>query len=342
MNDRIRLKFNRQISGHTLEIAKLYTAIGNLCFTETLASEYEYDISTKKLVDVLECGANKHFQWNFTELEKGHINIDYNKNNVVVCFSGGKDSLATALKMKKSGKNVFLYHIKGINKSYPDEFMHVIDLAKKIDMPLFIDEIKQSGVSSFKENPIKNQLIASMALDYAILNHIGTTIAFGDFTTDNIYNSQFYESWSDTQEMWDAWTYCVRKYIPTAELIIPFATYNDTLDEVSNNIEILKMVCGCILPYRFRQTTRNRNEMKYEIDLLPNRCGSCWKCCTEYIFLADKNVVPLNKAFYKHCINFLITKLSSVHPQIEIKNAKNAYEAFLHRSLSNSIIAKEL
>ena len=144
-------------------------------------------------------------------------------------------------------------------------------------------------------------------------------------------NSQFYESWSDTQEMWSAWLDLAKTYVPNVELVIPFKNYNETLDVISEDLELANMVHGCILPYRFRDMTRKKNITKYGVELLDGRCGSCWKCCTEYIYFADKGVIPLNEDFYRHCIDFLVKKLPSVHPEVKEINRNTAYKVFLHK-----------
>ena len=110
-----------------------------------------------------------------------------------VAFSGGKDSVATAIKLKDDGRDVRLFYVSGINKAYPDEMTHAIQIAEQLDLPLHVAYVKQHGKTVFKESPVKNQIIASMALDYAINNNLGCSIAFGDFTSDNIHNSQFFE-----------------------------------------------------------------------------------------------------------------------------------------------------
>lgn len=335
------LAFGLFTKDSTKTISKLYSMFSNLNMIDEFASKNTIDLDAKGLVDVLCIGLHRDLNVNYEHVDKRVNNIKRN-NNVIVAFSGGKDSTATALKMKSNGKNVYLFYVKGINKAYPDEMEHALELAEKLGMPIHIESVKQTGYTSFKESPIKNQLIASMALDYAIENNIGCSVAFGDFTTDNVNNSQFMESWSDTQEMWSAWVNFVRTYVSNIELIIPFKTYNETLDVVSDNPQILESVCGCILPYRFRKVTRNNNEKKYGISLIPNRCGSCWKCCTEYIFLADKGVLPLNKKFYRHCLDFLVKKLPTTRPEIKEINIKGAYEAFLHRPITKSVLYNEL
>lgn len=325
-----KINYDWFASGHLLTVSTLFSMFSNLETIDLFTKTYGVDENAKKLVDVLCVGLKRDVNVRFEHIEHGVSELS-RTNNVVVAFSGGKDSTATAMKLVSEGKNVYLFYVKGINKAYPDEENHAKEIAAKLGLPIHIENVRQSGKSSFKESPIKNQVIASMALDYAVSNGYGTSIAFGDFTTDNMSNSQFFESWSDTQEMWDAWLCFVKTYVPNVELIIPFETYNDTLDIISENKEVLELVCGCILPYRFRAMTKAANEKKYNIELLPNRCGSCWKCCVEYIFLVEKGVFELNKDFYLHCIAFLRDKLESVRPEIKEKTMESAYRAFLHR-----------
>ena len=101
------------------------------------------------------------------------------------------------------------------------------------------------------------------------------------------------------------------------------------------------MVQGCVLPYRFRNKTKEINEQKYNVKLLPNRCGSCWKCCVEYIFLADKGVVEYNAQFYKHCLDILSDKMSVLHANVVPKDIKTTYETFLMQGFEKSKIWKQ-
>lgn len=324
------LKFNWFVSKQTQTMADLFALFSNKETIEKSAPGYSFDEKAKGIIDVLSLGFGSSVNVRYNN-EHHVMNAIERTNTVVVAFSGGKDSVSTALKLKGQGKDVRLFYVSGINKSYPDEMKHAKEISSALGLPLHIEYVSQVGKTSFKENPIKNQVIASMALDYALDNNLGCSIAFGDFTSDNISNSQFMESWSDTQEMWNAWVEYVRTYVPNVELIIPFTSYNETLDIISDNKKLLNMVCGCILPYRFRRKTKENNESKYGIKLLNNRCGSCWKCCTEYIFLAEKGVVHLDIPFYIHCLDFLVGKLESVRPDVTVRNRENAYRAFLHR-----------
>ena len=227
----------------------------------------------------------------------------------MVCFSGGKDSTALAMRLKEEGKTVCLYFLKGINKSYPDEYKRAEKVASILGLPLYIDEIKLSGKSAFKENPMKNQVVATFALNYCLSRGLGTTIVFGDFTEDTADKAAWDRNWSDTVEMWDAYRTVIQSIIPGFQLLTPFKNYTETLAIVSKNREILENVQGCLAPMRFREHWREQNIKKYGNVLLPNRCGSCWKCCVEYIYLVDHvadyaGLTPSGD-FYLHCLGIL-------------------------------------
>jgi len=68
---------------------------------------------------------------------------------------------------------------------------------------------------------------------------------------------------------------------------IIFNNYIETLKIISKDLKLLNLVQSCLSPYRFLNNLHQINENKYNIKLFNHRCGSCWKCCVEYIFLAD-------------------------------------------------------
>ena len=300
----------------------------------------------KALMPLFNClcvGAGKQVSYSSVDspiaLTRYMVPILIDKQNcVTVCFSGGKDSTALAMKLKEEGKNVYLYFLKGINKSYPDEYKRAEKVASILGLPLYIDEIKLSGKSAFKENPMKNQVVATFALNYAIQHNLGCHIAFGDFTDDTADKAAWDRNWSDTVEMWDAYRSVISSIIPGFQLLTPFKNYTETLAIVSKNQEILENVQGCLAPMRFREHWREQNTKKYGNVLLPNRCGSCWKCCVEYIYLVgqlkgfqiERLGLEDKGYFITHCLRILKSRLSTEHPYIkEVKATKDLHEIYL-------------
>lgn len=337
-----RICLNRIISGHTLELAKVFYVFSNEnCINEKI-KEYTFDAKLKPIIKTIEKGFNKDFDINYQEENINPYSYDCDNNNVVVCFSGGKDSTSAAIKMKNEGYNVFLYYIQGINKSFPDELIRAKNIAQQLKLPLHIEKVNLKGKTTFHDNPVKNQLIASMALDWSANNNISTKIVFGDFTTDNVNNSSFLEAWSDTQEMWLAHKEFVRHYIPSYEIIIPFSNYIETMDIISTQPLLMNMIQGCVLPHRFREITKKKNENKFNVKLQPHRCGSCWKCCVEYIHYADTGVNKYNKDFYAHCLDILTKKMSVLHPQISDYDLNCVYRTFLYSELKETQYYKDI
>lgn len=331
-----RVTFGRTLRWHTLEMAKMYYVFSDTKHIDSNLKEYMFDVNAKPIIDTIGIGAKRSFNANYENMgyaKENHVLCD---KNVIVCFSGGKDSTAAAITMRNNGMNVYLYYVQGINKSYPNEYEQAKKIAKYLNMPLIVDKVILNGTSDFHDNPVKNQMIASMALDYGVGHEITTRICFGDFYTDNIENSSFLEAWSDCQEMWKAHKEYVRKYVPQYEIIIPFKNYIQTMDIIASDNNLLNMVQGCVLPYRFRETTKEKNENKYGITLLNNRCGSCWKCCVEYIHYADIGVLGYNKDFYVHCLDFLKEKMGVLHNEIQQRDYRTVYETFLYTCFEKS------
>ena len=208
---------------------------------------------------------------------------------------------------------------------------------------MHIENIKLSGKNTYLEHPLKNQVVCSLALNYAINNDLGTCIAFGDFTSDKVDEGLFDRNWSDTQEMWHSYIKYIKTYIPSFELKTPFNNYLDTLNIVGKNMYILNMTQGCLSPQRFKNKLHNFNKEKYNVNLLDNRCGSCWKCSVEYIYLADKGFIEPNDDFYIHCLDVLKKKMKEEKPLLpKAKNYKDVYCAYLYGNYENSYLKNKL
>lgn len=229
----------------------------------------------------------------------------YNSKNMIVCFSGGKDSATTALHYKKLGYSVYLYHLKNINKAYPKEYENAEKLAQQLDMPLYIEEITLSGNHIYTEHPMKNIIIANSALQFGIRNNISIKIAFGNYYTALLKDNKFNICAGDCRDMWVIYERIIQHIIPKFKMYIPLRNIKTTLKSLETHKYLLSNCCSCISPYRYRNYWKAQNESKYNITLPKNRCGNCWKCAVEYIYYTDNNIWEYNEEYYKHCLRVL-------------------------------------
>ena len=158
---------------------------------------------------------------------------------------------------------------------------------------------------SRKYHPMKNMIIANMALKWGIDNDISSTIITGNYTVGDLNPASFYINGDDISEMWDVYDSIVQKAIPNYYTMLGLHDSSEAIKELSNDVELLKLCQSCLGAQRFRQWNHDNNEKKYGIKLFPNRCGSCWKCCAEYIYLTDHDLMEYNEDYYIHCLDVI-------------------------------------
>ena len=318
---------NYDFLNDVLDLYELYSDLNNI---DENCKKISVNVALKPLVKVLEYGEKKTHPIDYSFRENKVISCMNNDKNIVVCFSGGKDSVSTAMKYKAEGWNVYLYHIRGINGVYTDEWQRAQAIAKYLELPLYIEEITLDGKNTYLEHCMKNQCVCSLAINYALSLGIKPIIAYGDFQADKINEGLFDRNYSDTQEMWKAYIEYINTFVPDFEIKIPWNNYTETLDCITDNMELTSMVQGCLAPQRFRNKLHVLNQDKYNVKLLPNRCGSCWKCCVEYVFLCDSGKIERNEAFYLHCMDIFANKWKEEKPFLpKPKTREELYKAYM-------------
>ena len=213
------------------------------------------------------------------------ININDDPTKVVLAFSGGKDSVAHAAFLKDQNLNPILYFVKRANRSYPNELNVSRTIADILNVPLVEDELHYSGKVTKAESPVKNHLILSLIIEYMIHNNI-TRCACGTYLEDTLQKTSTHFGLSDAYEFYLAFEKAIKSIFPNFKWLCWFNSEVHALSYlVKTHPELIKEYQSCILPDRYRPNIKRLNEKKYQIELLPNRCMSCWKCCQEYLIL---------------------------------------------------------
>ncbi len=280
-----------------------------------------FDVSFKYLNELFEYYGNTEHRVNFVGKHYSKLDLpQYDSNNIILAFSGGKDSTAYAKLLKELDKNVYLYHVHNINAVY-DEASHAQAIADYLGLPIYFDTVKLSGHHEWIEHPMKNMIIANGALHYGIREGIGTQIAFGNYINSTVENDSFDFCGGDDIEMWEAYEEIITEIIPDFQIHMNLDNLGDTLDLVCKDRELLNLTQSCIGRAGLREYNRQRIKSKYDIELPLNRCGYCYKCCVEYIYMADHDLIKYDERYYKNCIRLLrknIEKEYGETPDIEL------------------------
>lgn len=269
-----------------------------------------YDNSFKGLLDIFSLYGLERYAVDYSDIPYSPISFKGKEKDIILAFSGGKDSIASAIKYKNEGYNVFLYHLKHINRSLSDEFIMAQESAKLLDMPLYIDEVSMSGNNIWMEHPMKNMIIANGAISYGVREGIGTNVAFGNYTTSLLEDNVFERCAGDCMDMWDAYNDIIQRIIPNFKIMANLKNMGETLDIISDHADLLESSLSCLCRHSLRPFRNNWVKEKFGVSLSKNRCGSCYKCCVEYIYLADHDKIEYSEAYYKYCLEklYLVTR----------------------------------
>lgn len=289
------------------DIIKIYEHFSDV-YNDNSLIKNDISYNFKEFVDFIYDNGfkNKYDYFNYTN-ENEKISNNIKKEKLLLFFSGGKDSVYCALKLKEK-YDVTLYFVKGINKSYPNEIERAKECAKILDLPLVIENISLIGKTIFLENPIKNMFIYACGLNFGIDKGFGL-FCLGNHKNDVVSNSNFDRNFSDTYETILLFEKCINKFLekPIKSLCL-IENYYDSVIYLGKYLEFYDVIQSCITPHRFRNKLKEINEKKYKINLSKYDCGSCWKCCVKYVIYMDLGYIEYNKEFYKHCLKILKAK----------------------------------
>ena len=224
---------------------------------------------------------------------------------VIVCFSGGKDSIAVVKYYLAKGYKVHLYHLRHINSALNDEYLVAQEIAEYLNVPIYIDDIKLSGHHEYVEHPMKNYIIANGALQYGIISGVGTYIAIGNYKGSTMYYDNFEFCGGDDMEMWDIYNDIMSTLIPKFKMHVVLKDIKQTLETVCADKPLLDLSVSCLGRASMRTYWHDWVLNKYGVMLPKHRCGRCYKCCVEYIYMADHDLQEYNEDYYKYCFTNL-------------------------------------
>jgi hypothetical protein len=253
-----------------------------------------------------------------------------NQRHVVVLFSGGKDSLAAALKLRADGLSPVLLHIRGINGSaYAHEAQAARDVAAACGMPLREVLVKLAGKSAHVENPTKNLVLALLGAGAAVMWGAGS-VALGMLKADT-HAQNIRCGISDNVALALPGFAAIEATVPGLRMI-PAPLPNDCESfrrVLSDCPEALPLLSSCMGGQRFKKSLSEGNASRFGVRLLPGRCGSCYKCALEQIVLAAIEGEVLPAPWAKHCVEKLQRGAQIVTGTTASPTPEEAFKVFL-------------
>ena len=230
------------------EFDRLYTELSNNDGGKQLIKK-TFETALKVYEDIFNKYGNCARYLSYSDKEYPKFNrAKYNKKNIIVAFSGGKDSTATALYYKNKGFNVYLYHVHGLNRFFPYEQQSAEKVAEYLQLPIIVEEASLKGNSLYPDHPLKNIIISNMALQWGIKNNICVRIAFGDYYTNSVDDVCFETSGDDCVELWIPYRKIIKQYVPQFKLETPLENLMSTLESLKSDKTYIIYRISIIIP----------------------------------------------------------------------------------------------
>lgn len=258
-------------------------------------------------------------------------------NDVMVAYSGGKDSIACVLKLRDEGLNPCLFFMNGINKSYTQELEAAKRTAEQLGCDIVTYNVTITGKKEYVEHPIKDQFILAVMVDIGLKRQI-YRYAFGTGKEDYVSIVSNDYQLSDALEMFTSVEKFYANYIDNFQILIPLEHETDSVCRIVSDKKYSDLIFtsySCMTPLRYRENIIKSNQRKYDIKLLPNNCGSCDKCCLINIILQKIGYVNYPYAFIKHCWEVLDDM-----EERQLQSIRDKENSMEHRWIDNDTIKK--
>ena len=260
------------------------------------------------------------------------IAMNTTKPDVLVAFTGGKDSAATAVKIKQMGLNPVLFFVKNINSaSYAGEYNYAAKVAELLGFMMVTITIKQTGKSDYPDNPIKNQFILSLMVEHGYRVGINK-FAQGNLKNENIEDTKVGFTLTDGVEMYEQVNNIFDKITQGTYRYLGGVMESETesyftLNEFAPGV--LDSVMSCTLPYRYKARVNAATQKKFGIALRPHCCGTCYKCASEHLHRVIFGLAPNNKDYNNKCLEVLVKAYKDLANLTETPTAQNTLNWFI-------------
>ena len=263
----------------------------------------------KEMVDcVYKAHGQKYEHFHINEWDTNYVDEpDFKK--VCLGFSAGLDSMYQAFVLRDKGFDVTLFHVKGINtyengqgtkysKVFADKFGFDYVEATIQKTKDKTDKYKQF----WPENPIKNQLILAMMIDWCMENNC-VLLSMGDDFDLSVDDAVVGVNLTDSREI----TQSFLKGVDDIAYGFGFIE----IEKGNNKAHRLKLLkekgalddyYSCVLPGRFNKTRHNGNVVKFGVKLPSNNCGcSCRKCAMHNLIMYYEKMMDYPQEFIDAC-----------------------------------------
>ncbi len=235
----------------------------------------------------------------------------YSQNEAVVCFSGGTDSVAAVCRLQKEGKQVSLFHVNGLNRATARAEMSAASgAAKALGMDLVSIQVRYKGKNEWIENPVRNNFILGMAIDFWLGRSVGAPIplvfALGNMVSHRLNYGVDETGFSDCIEVLNATGSFLMEYAGILVRTVLDNNTDSTLEVLNAAPQVLPLVHSCIVALPHQVDHRKKVVQKFGVDLMPGRCGACHKCASEWLHMYLTKAVEANEAYADYCVQALI------------------------------------
>ena len=298
-NDKLKIETAFDCSDMLIQQAiDLYKSFNREVFVPPL---YQVNSIFSEPNEILCSAFNQSHKFSYHDFGMSKV-LATNNKSVLICFSGGLDSVYQALSLREQGYEVHLFHVANMNKyTNGQELKAAEEFAKDFNFPLHTANMSASGKSKFWfENPFKNTLLYTIAYEYMLKLNIGILSCGDDLRLPLAECAKEYNI-ADTRELTLAF---INKLKEKAG--IEFLQVDDTVEKAARleylrNNNAIDYYYSCVGSGRFNKSLHAKNEAKYGIKLEKYNCGSCRKCCIHSIMDYYVNKRPFSKDYIDHC-----------------------------------------